>query len=411
MDRTFHQLLLRDHFPQNKMAFLVGPRQVGKTTLAELLLHKRRSGGFYRNWDDLEWRRTVSRSPYGFLDQFRPKQSLLKPLLVLDEIHKFPRWKAYLKGLWDTHKQDWDVLVTGSGRLDVYQRGGDSLLGRYHQYRFHPLSLREVLNPKPPPKNYKPEDTLHTWLHLTGQTPKLFLQKFNRLLSWGGFPASYLAQNENQHRLWINERRRLLLREDLRDLSRIQLISHVEELVELLVLRAGGVLSYNALREDLQVALDSVRLWVDYLKRLFFIYLLKPFSKNIARSLRREPKFYLWDWSEIQEPGIRFENMVASHLLKWCHFTQDWGYAPLELHYVRDKEKREVDFLITKEKKPWLLIEAKQSDVNPSSALHYFADCLEVKHKIQVVANLQQTGKTGDTLVLSAASFLAELPV
>jgi hypothetical protein len=143
--------------------------------------------------------------------------------------------------------------------------------------------------------------------------------------SLGRVPRAIRQAGARQLRRWHRERRDLIVREDLRNLSRIQLLSHVEELVELLVLRAGGILSYSALREDPQVALDSVRLWVGHLERLYFLYRLRRYAPRLPRALRRDPKFYLWDWSEIADPGVRLENMVAGHLLKWCHFSQDWG--------------------------------------------------------------------------------------
>lgn len=407
--RTLTSLLRRHHFPTKKMAFVVGPRQVGKTTVARHLLEERASDDLYRNWDDLEWRRDISKNPYGFVDRYRPR-SEQKPLAVLDEIHKFPRWKSYLKGLWDTRKDRIDLLVTGSGRLDVFQKGGDSLLGRYHQYRLHPLSLKEVLDPTGPEPSYHPDQTLDLLKALPPPTQEN-RKNFEDLLQWGGFPHPFLTKDKNQWRLWQKERRQLLIREDLRDLSRIQLLSHIEELAELLVPRAANLVSYNSLREDLQVALDSVRLWMGYLERLYYFYLVRPYSKKVVRALRREPKLYLWDWSEISEEGARFENLVASHLLKWCDFTQDWGFEPLDLHFVRDKEKRETDFLIVKDKKPWILIEAKAGDREPPSALHYFAKLLGVPHKFLVVANLDRPGRAGDVHVMDAPTFLSCLPV
>jgi predicted AAA+ superfamily ATPase len=410
MKRSLEHLLREGHFTRGRMAFVVGPRQVGKTTLARRLQKARKSQDLYRNWDDLEWRRALSRDPYGFVDRFRPKSTGEKPLVVLDEIHKFPRWKRYVKGLWDTQGERLDVLVTGSGRLDVYQKGGDSLLGRYHQYRLHPFSVREAVDPGSPPLRYDPDDTLGQLLNASGRPRARVRDAFEALLRWGGFPEPFLAQSERELRRWHQQRRQLLVREDLRDLSRIQLLSHVEELVELLADRSGGILSYNALREDLQVAHDSVRLWVSYLERLYFVYLVRPFAGRIARALRREPKLYLWDWSEVADEGARFENLVASHLLKWCHFTQDWGYPPLELHFVRDKEKREVDFLITRDRKPWLLIEAKLSRITTSPALEHFAERLGVAHKFLIVANAHEPGQAGNVHVLDAPSFLACLP-
>jgi predicted AAA+ superfamily ATPase len=411
MERSLERLLLHHHFPEERMAFVVGPRQVGKTTLAKRLLEIRGFPQLYFNWDDLGFRRSVSRNPYGFTDAFVPGASSEKPLLALDEIHKFPRWKTYLKGLWDTRKEKFDVIVTGSGRLDIYQRGGDSLLGRYRQYRLHPLSVREVIDPRVTLAEAEPDRTLRTLLSSQGEPSPNAIQAFEALWEWGGFPEMFMKRSRRRLRLWHAERKHLIVREDLRDLSRIQLLSHVEELVELVVLRAGGVLSYNSLCEDLQVALDSARLWTASLVRLFYIYLIRPYSKRIARAIKKEPKVYLWDWSEIEDPGRRFENLMAGHLLKWSHFTQDFGFEPLELHYVRDKEQREVDFLVTKAGKPWILIETKLSGTDPGRALHYFANKLGVRHKFLVVNDLKRRGTAGDVHVVDAPSFCADLPV
>lgn len=392
------------------MAFIAGPRQVGKTWLVERLLEDRGSGELYRNWDDLAWRREFLRDPYGFLDRYRPATPGTRPLAALDEIHKYPKWKNYLKGLWDTRKDNIDLIVTGSGRLNIYQKGGDSLLGRYRQYRMSPLSVREIVSPDKIDPEYTTEATIKE-LDSFKPASNEAKEAFENLSAWSGFPEPFIKANTRNLRLWHRERKDLLVREDLRDLSRIQQLSHVEELVELLAIKAGKVLSYNSLREDLQVALDSVRLWVGYLERLYYVYLLRPYAGKLARALRREPKLYLWDWSEVEDEGARFENIIASHLLKWCQFTQDWGHLPLEFHYVRDREKREVDFLITQDKKPWMLIEAKLSDPTPSHALKYFGERLQVPHKIMLVKNVPGPGRAGDVRVFDPASFLVALPV
>jgi len=411
MKRSFESLLDLKHFSHRKIAFVVGPRQVGKTTLAQALLKKRKSKDLYRSWDDLQWRREFVSAPYAFLDAYRAKGPSERPLVVLDEIHKYPRWKAYVKGLWDTRGDRVDLLVTGSARLDVYQRGGDSLLGRYHQYRLHPLSLREVVDPEGCSLEEYPETTMASLLRLLEPAPSEARKALRALLRWGGFPEPFLERNERHHRQWLRERRALLVKEDLRDLTHIRMLSHVEELVELLILRVGGVLSYNALRGDLQVATESVRQWTDHLQRLYFLYLVRPFAGRMARSLRKEPKLYLWDWSEAEVEGARFENLVASHLLKWCHFTQDWGLAPLELYYLRDREKREVDFLLTLDRRPWVLIEAKLSEKSPTPAMKYFAERLKVHRSIQIVLDCERPGMAGDVHVVDAANFLLALPI
>ena len=411
LERSLEKLLIKSHFQSEKMAFVVGPRQVGKTTLARRLLEIRGTPGLYFNWDDLAFRRQVALDPYGFSNQPVTLPPFGKPLIVFDEIHKFPRWKSYLKGFWDTRKDTFDVLVTGSGRLDIYQKGGDSLLGRYRQYRLHPLSVREITAPEVDPAVADPEATVASLLAARDEAPQAARDAFAALFRWGGFPEMFVKRDLPALRLWHGERKRLIVREDLRDMTRIQLISHVEELVELLAARAGGVLSYNALREDLQVALDSVRNWVEALTRLYYVHLVRPYAKRVARAIRREPKLYLWDWSEVADDGHRFENMTANHLLKWCDFTRDFGLEPLGLHYIRDKERREVDFLITKGGAPWMLVEAKLGAGAPDPAMRYFAERLSVRHKFVVCAELDRPATAGDIRILDAASFFAALPV
>lgn len=405
------ELLEKEHFaaPDARMAFVTGPRQCGKTTLARMMQEDRGSKDLYRNWDDLSFRKELATAPYGFLDAYRPSRPE-RPLTVLDEIHKFPRWKIYLKGLWDTRKDRADILVTGSGRLDIYQRGGDSLLGRYHQYRLHPLSLSEILGRKFLPDRDTFSRIMQRVMKFADAPNPDAQEAFASLLHFGGFPEPFLAQSERRHRLWLREKRQLLTREDLRDLTRIQMLSSVEQMVELLIPRAGSLLSLNKLREELGVTLDSVRLWMAQLERLYYCYRITPYAGRLSRALRREPKLYLHDWSEIPEEGKRFENMLASALLRWRDFAQDWGQEKLGLRFIRDKEKREVDFLLTLDGKPQLLVEAKLSDLQPSAALQYFAGKLGGIPKLLVVAHAHEPGTAAGVRILPAAVFLSAIP-
>ena len=290
-----------------------------------------------------------------------PEKGTTKPLAALDEVHRFPGWKRYLKGLWDTRRDRVDVVVTGSGRLDVYEKGGDSLLGRYHQYRLHPLSVREIVDPGGPPADYEADETLERLIRAAGAPPPPVLDAFVALLRWGGFPRA-VRQAGRATAPAVAPR---AARPD-RARGPPGPVAHPAAVARRGARRAagaqaGGILSYNALREDLQVALDSVRLWVGYLERLYFVYRVRPYATRLPRALRREPKVYLWDWSEIADPGVRLENMVASHLLKWCHFTQDWGHQPLDLHFVRGQGEARGRLPDRREKKPWLLVEVKLS--------------------------------------------------
>lgn len=411
IERHLGKILRQEHFmePQPRMAFIVGPRRCGKTSLARALQNWRRSPELYRNWDDLGWRREQAASPYGFLDAFRPA-SRVRPLAVLDEIHQYPRWKRYLKGLWDTRGDRCDVIVTGSGRLDVFQRGGDSLLGRYHQYRLHPFNLSELHGTRFDPEKETPDVILHRLLKREEPVTRREHEIFHLLERFGGFPEPYLAQSDRRHRLWIRERRQRLIREDLRDLTRIQMLSSVEQMVELLVPRAGSLLSLNNLRQDLGVSMEAIKLWMESLERLYFCFRVRPFAGKLARTLRKEPKLYFTDWSEISDPGARYENMAAAALLRWCHFAEDFGQEPLELRFVRDKEKREVDFLLLKSGKPFLLIEVKASDTAPAAPLLHYQRQFGGIPAIQLVAHLDRPGRAGKTPILPLAALMAGIP-
>ena len=394
-------------FSDHKMAFVSGPRQCGKTTLAKKLL-KERACGEYRNWDEKSFRKAWTKDPltavmFAFASE-------ICPLIVLDEIHKAKGWKRDLKGVYDSADRAVDILVTGSAKLDVYRRGGDSLIGRYHSFRLHPFSLAECSD--------VPSKVFHE--QLLGH---LFEMKFDRnaatretlenLFEFGPFPEPLFSKNKNKLRLWQRERVERLIREDLRDLSRIQELSQIEMLVSLLPERAANPLSITALREDLEVAYATMKLWMSYLKQIYYCYEIKPYSKNISRSLKKEGKLYLWDWSEVENEGARFENLVASHLLKYADYLTDIGEANVELCYLKNKDKKEIDFLLVKNKKPWLPIEVKLNDDSASENWSSFLQDLPCKRGVQVTykPNVYKlmTHPHGEILVLSAEYFLSLL--
>jgi predicted AAA+ superfamily ATPase len=300
----------------------------------------------------------------------------------LDEIHKYPKWKRFLKGFYDARGEDLEVLVTGSGRLDIYQRGGDSLLGRYHLYHLHPFTLGEMLR--------KERETVHPpeefWQNLKeGKTPAGASEGLLALQTLTGFPEPLFSGSEARLRRWRHSRQTLVIREDLRDLTRIREIGLLETLVSLLPDRIGSPLSVNALREDLGVNFMTIKGWLEALGRLYYLFKIRPYAGSLARTIRREEKVYLFDFSAIENPGAKFENLVALHLYKLCDAWTDWGYGDFALYYVRDREKREVDFLITERHQPYALIEAKLTAGDVDSHLRYFTDRLKPKYAVQVV--------------------------
>ncbi len=390
---------------RNKMAFLSGPRQCGKTTLARGLISPTDEGRYY-NWDEIEFRRLWIKSPSRLI----PEEKGNHPLLVFDEIHKAKNWKTTLKGLYDRFGSEFRFIVTGSARLNTYRKGGDSLLGRYYHFRLHPFSVGEALE-RPP---LGPDDALRSLLSLPA-APSGAQEAFQQLMRFGGFPEPFLAQSEKVARLWRKGRLEKIVREDLRDLSRLPELSKVEMLAALLPEKAGGMLSPQSLREDLEVAHDTVRRWLNYLQELYYHFELKPYSRSIPRALKKEGKLYLWDWSEVLAEGNRFENLVASHLLKACHFWSDTGEGSFELGFLRNKEKEEVDFLITRDRKPWLLVEAKLSDAGWHRPFDSFRKHLGTTLPcITIIAapgirKVLREG-SGPTVAVSAASALSCLP-
>ena len=278
-----------------KMVFIGGPRQVGKTTIARDLIAKQFHQSGYYNWDSKSDRRKIMQSNWpGNAD-----------LIIFDEIHKYKKWKSFVKGEYDTLKNKYHFLITGSARLDLYRKGGDSMLGRYHYYRLHPFSLAELIG-----KVTIPEVMKEIPIRLRREKEKLkALDKF------GGFPEPFLKQNTRVLRRWHNEKTERLFREDIRDVEQVRDIVSMQLLGDLLPEKTGSLLSINSLREDLEVSHRAVSSWLNILETFYYCFRIYPFVGKNFRSLKKEAKLYLWDWSEVENEAVRFENCVASHLL------------------------------------------------------------------------------------------------
>ncbi len=392
MDRErYLELPIREDLDA-KMVFLAGPRQVGKTTLAKHVLRGWVSGT-YLSWDNREDRAAMraARWPPG------------PALVVLDELHKWRGWKRWLKGEYDKHRDRLRFLVTGSARLDVYRRGSDSLHGRYHHYRLHPFSMTEAVGATaaagltPPGAELRVEK-------LQGAAEALAA-----LSRFGGFPEPFLAGSPRVLRRWQKERLERFFREDVRDLEPLRDLGSVQLLADMLPERVGSPLSLNALREDLEVSHRAVAHWVEILERLYHVFRVPPFVTPRVRALRKMPKAYLWDWSLVAEEGPRFENLVAGHLLKFCHVLQDRdGYA-VELFYLRDRAGHEVDFLVTYKARPWFAVEAKLASTRVDPALVYFRDRLAIPWAYQVSLAGDHDFVENGIRVLPATRFLSAL--
>jgi predicted AAA+ superfamily ATPase len=403
--RYLEQSINEVGFTAGKMVFISGPRQCGKTTMAKQLLKQRGLGNYY-NWDEITFRRQWTKDPSNLLI---PASAGTKPLIVLDELHKAKLWKRNLKGLYDTQDGKCDILVTGSTRLNVYRKGSDSLMGRYYHFRLHPFSVAELQKEK---HSALPEDLISILFdkpHLSAHAEQIL----SNLYHYGPFPEPLFAANQRNLNLWQRNRIEKIIREDLRDLSRLPELSQVEMLASLLPERVAQPLSIQSLSEDLEVAYTTVKRWLNYLNELYYFFSIKPYAKSLSRAIKKESKLYLWDWSEVENKGARFENLIASHLLKYCHYLTDTGFGDFELRYLRDKEKNEIDFLILKNKKPFLPIEVKLTDSVPSSSWKKFMRELNCNDAVQIIMkpNIHQIYEFSDyrLLTISAANFLQYL--
>ncbi|MDQ7780763.1 MAG: ATP-binding protein, partial [Planctomycetota bacterium] len=389
-------------FAGRKMALVSGPRQCGKTTLAKMLLGRRKVG-LYRNWDEIEFRRAWARNPSAIIPRAEGRQA---PLVVLDEIHKDRRWKRSLKGVFDTLEAPCDILVTGSARLNVYVKGSDSLLGRHLSFRLHPFSIREmeradVLGPD------AALDALFSRANRPGRSLEGLLRAF---MLYGPFPEPLLAQDARKARLWRRNREQLVIREDLRDLSRLPELARIEMMTALLPERVGSLFSLASVGRDVEASIPTVKRWIAYLKELYYLFEVKPYVRSIPRSLRREGKVYLWDYAGVGNETARFENLVGSHLLKACHYWTDTGEGEFNLFYLRDKDGREIDFLITRDGLPWLPVEVKRSDEKPAENWKRFTGLLPCNKALQLLLkphwNIHAFGNTR-VLVAGAAEALS----
>jgi len=359
MDRYYHTILANELAHNRQMAFVSGARQVGKTTLAKQSSQHFQST-LYLNWDDIEHRQLILGETAALVEALGLNQlQTCHPLLILDEIHKYSHWKQFLKGLFDRFEKQLAILVTGSARLDVFKKGGDSLMGRYFNYRLHPFSVAELIEP-----NWNTNKLIQAPQYLENEV-------YANLFQFGGFPEPFLKANSRFHHRWQRLRQQQLVREEIRDVTRVQEIAQLEMLVVLLEKQAGQVTTYTTLAKQLRVSIDTVRRWLDVLEAFYYCYRIRPWYQNITTALRKEPKTYLWDWSGISDIGAKTENFVASHLLKAVHGWTDIGFGNFDLYYLRTKDQKEVDFLVTQNHKPWFLVEVKstmKATLNPHLA-------------------------------------------
>ncbi|MCP4578667.1 MAG: ATP-binding protein [Deltaproteobacteria bacterium] len=370
--KRYLQKFIRSDLEQ-KIVLLSGPRQVGKTTLSKQLT----TSHAYLNFDASSDRRIIRSQEWD-----RDCE-----LVIFDELHKMRKWKSWTKGVYDTEGISPSLLVTGSARLDTYRKGGDSLAGRFFYYRLHPLTVKEIC------------DQL-------GEPPQTALDNLLRL---GGFPEPYLKNSEKFAKRFRRIHTDTIIREDLLDLERVRDIKSMEILIDLLRNRVGSTTSFTALANDLQVSIHTVKHWLQILENLYIIFAVRPYHKNIARSLLKESKYYLYDTGSVSgDLGAKLENTVACALLRDLHLIEDTTGSRVSLHYLRDKEKREVDFLPVIDNHPVCMVEVKVSDDNFSPALFRFHGMLKQTNPFQIVYRLKHKKTKNGARMLPVHEFLSE---
>lgn len=396
--RLYDNILTEQIQRHRQMAFITGPRQVGKTTTCRYV------GDKYLNWDNQDDRNVLLSGPAETARQLGLDKLQKSPAVaVLDELHKYRRWKSFLKGFFDTYADRVRLLVTGSSRLDLFRKGGDSLMGRYFLYRMHPFSIAETISQKPP----DPQTIIRP-------PRKISQADYDALWKHSGFPEPFLKRDPLFTRRWNRLRQQQLLREDIRELTHIHEIGQLEILVTQLQERSGDQIIYSRLAGRIQTTVDTARRWIDTLCGLYMGFLLKPWFKNVSRSLRKEPKWYLRDWSQISDDGKRAETFIACHLLKAVEGWTDQGFGDFQLGYLRDKAKREVDFIVIRDQKPWMLVEAKKSDDRLSPSLTYYQQQTGAPYAFQIIMDNDYIdadcfARSGHPLIVPAKTFLSQL--
>jgi predicted AAA+ superfamily ATPase len=372
MKRYLENAIIKDL--KEKIVFLSGPRQVGKTTLSRQLIPDH----VYLNFDASRDRRIIMSEEWDRETK----------LVVFDELHKMKKWKSWIKGIYDTEGISPALLVTGSARLDIYRKGGDSLAGRFFSYRLHPFTVKEICES-------------------TQEDASSALQKILRL---GGFPEPYLKNSEKFAKRWRRTHIDTILREDLLDLENVRDIKALEILIDLLKVRVGSTTSFSSLANDLQVSINTVKHWLQILENMYVIFPVRPYHKNIARSILKETKYYFYDTGNVEgEFAAKLKNTVACAIMRELHFHEDTRGSRVSLHYLRDKEKHEVDFLIIIDNKPVQLVEVKVSDDVFAPSLFRFQRYLSGVKAIQIVYNLEKKKSKAGARMLPAHEYLRDL--
>lgn len=369
-NREIYENIWNELSASKSMIFLAGPRQAGKTTFSKII-STAFVNSLYFNWDIHEHRKNFMDNPTFFESLERKDEST--PLIIFDEIHKYKDWKNYLKGVYDRFNEEYQFLVSGSGRLDIYQKGGDSLAGRYFLFHMWPFTIAERGR-----RNRSMNDFRAEPLQMDMADSKKLKEIWQGLSRFSGFPEPFLSGRQQIYKRWTNAYSQQLIREDIRDLTGIKSVIELETLYLLLPSRVGSPLSIPSLSRDLKVSYNAIRSWLSAMERFFMVISIGPWTKKITRAVHKERKYYVWESPLISEPPARFENMVALELYRAVSSWNELGLGSFSLHFIKNREQQEIDFLIADEGNPFLMIEAKISNDQPSQAFRKFQNTLQI---------------------------------
>ncbi len=404
--RQLYRRLWEEQSSEKPMVFIQGPRQSGKTTFARDIIGREFKNTAYLNWDILEHKRRLIQDPYFFEKINRVDASI--PLVIFDEIHKYKNWKNYLKGTYDQYSRDYRFLITGSGRLDVYQKRGDSLAGRFLEFHLFPFTAAELSGKRREFSAFL-KDPLRVEPEAGGGSGPVW----ERLFELGGFPEPYVKGKKTFWMKWSQAYARQIIRDDIRSVLELKHIDDMEILYSLLPSRVGSPFSINNIAGDLQVTFATVKNWLRLFDMFYLTFRVGPWTRKISRAILKEKKLYLFNYPLIEDEGARFENMVALELLRAVTHWNERGLGRFSLNYIRDKEKDEVDFLIADNNKPVLMAEAKLSEESPSVSLRRFQQVLHIP-AVQLIRKegVYQSGGSGADrmLIITAHRWLSSLP-
>jgi len=409
-DYAFDETLVGRH-----MVFLAGPRQVGKTVLSKHWLKKHGCISLYFNWDDISTRRAYFADSRFFESPAR-SLGIQDPWIVFDEIHKRKRWRDILKGAYDLFGHEFRFLITGSARLDLFRRSGDSLIGRYNLFHMMPLNIAEITHVKSADCFLKQRQfhklTASFDNNISRRLAPDIIDACDALLRYGPFPEPFLRQNIRFCRKWHQDYLTLVIREELRDVSRVTELDKIENLLLLLPPRIMAPLSMAKLARELEAAHTTVKNWLEQLKRLYLIFPVPPWTGRVARGLRKEKKWYFLDWYYAPEGAARLENMTATYLYRACLAMTDMGYGNYRLYYVRTLDKKEIDFVVARDNSPVMAVEVKSGDLKLSRSLKNrnkrFFDSSTLGVQVVDQRNVLQK-YANDTWVVSVERFLPVL--